>query len=141
VVGEAPATATTTTQPTPQRMQDVVPLADMQKPADVLQPQTNPANLTVETRSGNTVVLENSVDLSNIVVDLPETQLEFSEAAFWEATAQLPMVGGGGVYRLMLREFERFYNGQILPEKTPRGVPFERRVIEERLVFADIMVL
>ena len=40
----------------------------------------------------------------------------------------------------MLREFERFYSDHIKPEQKA-GATRQRRIIEERLVFADIIAI
>jgi len=58
------------------------------------------------------------------------------DPAFWAATVTLP--GGRGRRRIAIREFERFYSDNIVQERIGRGT-FPRRIIEERLVFADIL--
>jgi hypothetical protein len=56
---------------------------------------------------------------------------ELLEQPFWEASATLPAASGNRTRRLMLREFERFY----------QNASGDSRKIEERLVFADIIEL
>jgi hypothetical protein len=57
------------------------------------------------------------------------------DPAFWEATVTVP--GGRGKRRIAIREFERFYSDNIVQERIGTGT-FPRRIIEERLVFADV---
>lgn len=95
------------------------------------------AGRTVETRAGGTVRLDPSIELGRIPgIDIPTFQLD---PPFWEAAVTLAP-GGDRPRRLMLREFERFYSDDVLPERKA-GATRQRRVIEERLIFADIIPL
>ena len=55
---------------------------------------------------------------------------------FWSATAALP--ASGAPRRLVVREFERFYSDNTVDQRVG-GSTFPRRIIEERLVFADVV--
>ncbi len=92
---------------------------------------------TFETRSGGTVRLDPSIELERIPgIDIPTFELD---PPFWEASVTLAPAGDRP-RRLMLREFERFYSDHIQPQQAA-GATRQRRVIEERLVFADIIAL
>jgi hypothetical protein len=96
----------------------------------------------VETRASGTVRLESTVDLTKVITTLPDINQDlpvFIDPAFWDATANLPASTGNKPRRLMLREFERFYSDHVVSE--PATVPRYHRIIEERLVFADIIPL
>ncbi|RAP40150.1 hypothetical protein BYZ73_16555 [Rhodovulum viride] len=56
------------------------------------------------------------------------------DPAFWDASVTLP--GGAGPRRILVREFERFYSDNTVNERHG-GRLFPRRIIEERLVFAE----
>jgi hypothetical protein len=92
---------------------------------------------TFETRSGGTVRLDPSIELERIPgIDIPTFELD---PPFWQASVTLAPAGDRP-RRLMLREFERFYSDHIQPQQAA-GATRQRRVIEERLVFADIIAL
>lgn len=57
---------------------------------------------------------------------------------FWEDTVSLPTASSDRPRLLMLREFERFYSDHVLPQRIG-SVNAERRVVEERLVYADLI--
>ncbi|MEM9551196.1 MAG: hypothetical protein AAGA05_08480, partial [Pseudomonadota bacterium] len=58
------------------------------------------------------------------------------DPAFWSDTVTLP--AASEKRRLVIREFERFYSDNTVNQRVGNGT-FPRRVIEERLVFADIV--
>ena len=61
------------------------------------------------------------------------------DPAFWAQSAAVPDTGGAPS-RLMLREFERYYTDRSVPE-TRAGAVRKRRVVEERLVYAEFFAL
>ena len=90
-----------------------------------------------ETRSGGTVRLDPSIELERIPgIDVPTFELD---PPFWEASVTIGPAGDRP-RRLMLREFERFYSDHTKSEQKA-GATRQRRVIEERLVFADIIAI
>lgn len=93
---------------------------------------------SVETRASGTVRLDPSVELGRIpnIFDGPIFQID---PAFWEVTVTLA-AANDRPRRLMLREFERFYSDHLVTERRGSSTLY-RRVIEERLVFADIVAL
>ena len=107
-----------------------------------------PDERSVELRAGGELRLAASVDLTSTritagtdrVVDGPivVTPIEL-DPAIWTASATLPNAGGKPA-RLMLREFERYYTDRTVPE-TRSGAVRQRRVIEERLVYAAVFEL
>ena len=105
--------------------------------ADVVEPAKD-VFIKVETRAGSVAQLSPIVDLGKLralqpdigkAVPLAPPVLEIGENPFWEAAVTLPATGNANPRRLMLREFERFYKNA------------STSVIEERLVFADIIPL
>ena len=60
------------------------------------------------------------------------------DPTIWSGTGTVP--AGGAPARLMLREFERFYTDRTVPERRD-GTVRQRRVIEERLVYAATFAL
>ncbi|MFD1158912.1 hypothetical protein [Roseovarius aestuarii] len=58
------------------------------------------------------------------------------DPAFWEGKVKIPT--GSGKRRIVLREFERFYSDNVVNEKIGTSF-FPRRIIEERLVFAEVI--
>ncbi|MDE2402650.1 MAG: hypothetical protein KGL90_13390 [Burkholderiales bacterium] len=61
------------------------------------------------------------------------------DPVIWQAGAPLPEVGGRPA-RLVLREFERYYTDRTVPEQHG-GSQWRRRVVEERLVYAEFFPL
>jgi hypothetical protein len=89
----------------------------------------------VETRAGGRVVLSGPVERpGGIFEQLPQ----LIDPAIFEATVT-PSAPGGST-RLMLREFERFYSDRSIPEHVA-GAVRQRRVVEERLVYAAVFDL
>ncbi|MEO3413802.1 hypothetical protein AAFO92_03985 [Roseovarius sp. CAU 1744] len=58
------------------------------------------------------------------------------DPAFWEGEAKV--TAGDGPRRVVVREFERFYSDNIVNQKVGTGT-YPRRIIEERLVFAEVI--
>jgi hypothetical protein len=58
------------------------------------------------------------------------------DPAFWSATVTVP--AGAGKRRLLVREFERFYSDNTVNQRVGFRTD-QRRIIEERLVFADVV--
>lgn len=99
---------------------------------------TSAMERTVETRAGATVSLDSVVHrgpLTGVFAPFPFP----SDLPFWEATATIA-ASGDRPRRLMLREFERFYTDHIVPEHVG-STTYSRRIVEERLVYADIVEL
>jgi hypothetical protein len=98
----------------------------------------------VELRAGGALTLEPTVVISTEVSigvrpDIGIDIVNLLEPKIWEHAATLP--GYGSVpARLMLREFERYYTDRTVPEKRGNAV-HQRRVIEERLVYAAVFEL
>ncbi len=111
----------------------VVPLIQPATPQSVTRAA---ATRTVETRASGTVNLATSVDRGSLLTPGLSTFPFTLDPAFWSGKATLP--AGSGPRRLMLREFERFYSDHVLPEHTGNRTD-QRRVIEERLVYASII--
>lgn len=89
----------------------------------------------VETRAGGRVVLPGPVERPGGIFErLPQ----LIDPAIFEATVTPPTPGGST--RLMLREFERFYSDRSIPERVA-GAVRQRRVVEERLVYAAVFDL
>lgn len=61
------------------------------------------------------------------------------DPVIWQAGVPLPDVGGKPA-RLVLREFERYYTDRTVPEQHGSST-WRRRVVEERLVYAEIFPL
>lgn len=61
------------------------------------------------------------------------------DPAFWEASASMKPADSRP-RRLMLREFERFYSDNVMSTRSGSRRR-QRRVIEERLIYADIIPL
>ncbi|WP_299848344.1 hypothetical protein [uncultured Roseovarius sp.] len=120
---------------------------------------TNPflSGRTVRRRAGGTVELAGSVNLGVLALNSGTAlgnvlannvgQLAtagtlgvfdpfIKDPAFWEGATTIP--SGSGKRRVVLREFERFYSDHVVNEKVGNNT-FPRRIIEERLVFADII--
>ncbi len=101
------------------------------------------AGRTVETRAGSKVDLASAVELTP-AAGLGRTPDIFGgpifqfDPPFWEVTAALG-AAGSRPRRLMIREFERFYNDDVLTEG--RSPIRYKHVIEERLVFAHVVPL
>ena len=60
------------------------------------------------------------------------------DPAFWADEVTIP--SGSGKRRIVIREFERFYSDNIVNERVGNQT-FSRRIIEERLVFAEVIDL
>jgi hypothetical protein len=90
----------------------------------------------VETRAGTSLNFEATME--RLPLDLQIWPGLLLDPPFWEETVGLPTASGNRPRRLMLREFERFYSDHALPERVG-SVNAARRVIEERLVYADII--
>ncbi|MBY8977074.1 hypothetical protein KHP62_14750 [Rhodobacteraceae bacterium NNCM2] len=86
----------------------------------------------VTRRAGGSVELEAVIDRGEIGITTPFLR----DPAFWSDTFDAPATGSR--HRLVIREFERFYSDNTKNQKVGTGT-FPRRVIEERLVFADII--
>ena len=90
-----------------------------------------------EIRSGATILLDPSIELERVPGrEIPTFELD---PPFWEASVTIGPAGDRP-RRLMLREFERFYSDHIKSEQKA-GATRQRRVIEERLVFADVIAI
>ncbi len=87
---------------------------------------------TVVRRAGGEVRLPAVFERHPLVVVNPFLR----DPAFWTATVKLPT--GTGKRRLLVREFERFYSDNTVNQRLGNQTHF-RRVIEERLVFADVL--
>lgn len=57
----------------------------------------------------------------------------------WSFTGALPALPGGFRYRLLLREFERYYTDKTLPD--PRNANWRKLLVEERLTYAEAFAL
>jgi len=64
--------------------------------------------------------------------------LELIDPTLWTGSVTLPALTGPS--RLAVREFERYYSDRTVPEQ--RGNQrLQRRVVEERLVYAEFFAL
>jgi len=124
---------------------------DTRYDGNLVRTATEPANdASRDGRLVRTAVeFEKTVDLGNLQI-VPGSnvgsQLQLMDMdidPFWQATATLPKAENNSPRRLMLREFERFYSDDVRTETSTsqRAALPKRRVIEERLVFADIIPL
>ncbi|WSH68239.1 hypothetical protein U8Q05_30670 (plasmid) [Rhizobium ruizarguesonis] len=98
-----------------------------------------PGMRTVELRAGIAVALSSSLDLSaatNAALEHVGRLPGFLDPEIWSVSVPLPDTAGKPA-RLMLREFERYYTDNTVPERRGNAV-FNRRVIEERLVYAAL---
>jgi hypothetical protein len=87
---------------------------------------------TVVRRSGGSVLLPSVSERGPAVIADPFLR----DPAFW--TASIPVPAGTGKRRILVREFERYYSDNTVPQRVGNQT-FARRVIEERLVFADVL--
>jgi len=87
---------------------------------------------TVVRRAGGSVLLPSMFEHRRRVV--PDHFLR--DPAFW--TADITMPEGTGKRRIIVREFERFYSDNTANQRIGNKT-FARRIIEERLVFADVV--
>lgn len=94
--------------------------------------QTSSRGRTVVRRAGGPVSLASMVELATVAIGDPF----IIDPAFWNGSVTWPK--GNGKRRLMVREFERFYSDNTVMQKMGHSA-FPRRVIEERLVFADVV--
>jgi hypothetical protein len=92
----------------------------------------------VETRAGTSLNIETT--LERLPLDLQIWPGVLLDPPFWEETVAVPASSGDRPRRLMVREFERFYSDHVLPQRVG-SVNGARRVIEERLVYADVIAL
>jgi hypothetical protein len=92
----------------------------------------------VETRAGTSLDFE--ATLERLPLDLQIWPGILLDPPFWEDTVAVPASSGDRPRRLMVREFERFYSDHVLPQRVG-SVNAARRVIEERLVYADVITL
>lgn len=86
----------------------------------------------VRRRAGGTATLPGSIDLGLVV----RPDISLRDPAFWSDEVTLP--SAGGKRRIAVREFERFYSDNTANQRIGTGT-FPRRIIEERLVFADFV--
>ena len=93
---------------------------------------TSPGGRTVVRRAGGSVLLPSVFERRPVVIDDPRVM----DPAFWTATVTLP--AGTGKRRILVREFERFYSDNTAKQRVGNQT-FARRIIEERLVFADVV--
>jgi hypothetical protein len=93
---------------------------------------------STELRAGNAVRLSAVVERRRrgvtIGVVKPSLQLHYPE--IWKTSVPIPDTNGQPG-RLMLREFERYYTDQFVNERRGTSI-LQRRVVEERLVYATI---
>ncbi|RLJ59248.1 hypothetical protein BCF46_1396 [Litoreibacter meonggei] len=61
-----------------------------------------------------------------------------TDPSFWDADVKIP--SGSGARRIVVREFERYYSDNTASEQVGTTT-FPRRIIEERLVFADTVTI
>ncbi len=87
---------------------------------------------TVVLRGGGAVRLPAAVERPPVVAVDPF----LFDPAFWTAQATLP--SGGRKRRVQVREFERYYSDHTVNQKVGSS-SFARRIIEERLVFVDVV--
>lgn len=88
-----------------------------------------------ETRAGTAVRFAAMSERLEASESIPPVLLPFPvEKPFWSVNATLPPNLGKNA-RLMLREFERYYTDRVRPERVG-GVTRQRRIVEERLVYA-----
>ncbi len=87
---------------------------------------------TVVRRAGGSVLLPSMFEHHRPVF----TDHFQQDPAFWTANIEMPT--GTGKWRIIVREFERFYSDNTVTQRVVRK-NFARRVIEERLVFADVV--
>jgi hypothetical protein len=93
------------------------------------------AGRDAETRAGAAVRFAAMSERLEQSESIPLTFLPFPvELPFWSVNATLPP-NTGRQTRLMLREFERFYTDNVRPERVG-GATHQRRIVEERLVYA-----
>jgi hypothetical protein len=89
---------------------------------------------TVARRAGGSVVLPALVERRPLIVPGPFLR----DPSFWSADVTLPTASAK--QRLLIREFERYYSDNTVTQRM--GVlGYPRRIIEERLVFADVVDL
>jgi hypothetical protein len=87
---------------------------------------------TVVRRAGGSVLLPAVFERGPVVIRDPFVM----DPAFWTASVTVP--AGTGKRRLLVREFERFYSDNTVKQRVGKQT-FARRIIEERLVFADVV--
>ena len=63
---------------------------------------------------------------------------ELFDPALWKGTVSLPALNKPS--RLAIREFKRYYSDRTVPEHQG-GRTLQRRVVEERLVYAEFFAL
>jgi hypothetical protein len=69
---------------------------------------------------------------------LSASAVQAIDPVIWQASASVPAFTGKG--RLALREFERYYTDRTIPERKGNRT-YRRRVVEERLVYAEFFAL
>lgn len=99
----------------------------------------------VDLRSGASLMLDASIELApgasdqfELAEKMPDI-LQFIDPQIWKTTTTLPDTGDLP-RRLMLREFERYYTDHTVPHVRD-GTVYQRRVIEERLVYSTFFDL
>ncbi len=99
----------------------------------------------VDLRSGASLMLDAAIELApgardqfELAEKMPDF-LQFIDPQIWKTSAALPDTGDLP-RRLMLREFERYYTDHTVPHQRD-GTVFQRRVIEERLVYSTVFDL
>jgi hypothetical protein len=104
--------------------------------ADAAVTAADAAPRIVATRAGLNVALERELLTSGI--DLGSLT-GFLDPAIWDISADIGDTSGKPA-RLMLREFERYYTDH-LARVTKGGLTVDKRIVEERLVYASILDL
>jgi hypothetical protein len=112
-------------------------------PPDIVTPQpgiTTGRTTTSLTTGGRRVVRRagGSVLLPSVFERRRATATDYfrRDPAFWSADITIPQ--GTGNRRILVREFERFYSDNTVNQHVGNKT-YLRRVIEERLVFADVV--
>jgi len=101
-------------------------------PAIQVKPSAVPTNIkpvTVLDRLGGLQSFEREIN-----VTLPPV-FELFDPAIWQGRATFAATDPAP-YRLVVREFERYYTDRTIPERNGNRV-LQRRVVEERLVYTE----
>lgn len=92
------------------------------------------------TRGGATLRfdrLEQLRPIDGVLID--DVRDPIVEQPIWSQRAPLPRLEAGWRYRVLLREFERYYTDRTVPD--PRKATWRRLLVEERLVYVEAIGL
>lgn len=103
--------------------------------------RTAATSRTVDIVAGSRIRLDAAVDRtgSGSITAVAAGPVQLMEPKLWSFSAEVPSTGSNPA-RLMLREFERYYTDRTVPERSG-STTHQRRVIEERLVYATVFDL